>query len=129
MRPTLRFSLEAVDFGESSLGIISNKSQLKKNEEYFKWSNILYKTGFSVKRQVDLCNDSSIPVAYSLSVLDDGFENPVTYRDFLDASIKPKLPLNPKEFSFLYKEGVIEPQSFDTIKVTIIISWVYVYIQ
>ncbi|CAK9811305.1 Hydrocephalus-inducing protein [Anthophora quadrimaculata] len=91
--PTLHFNKESLDFGTTALG-------------------------FSVRQDVYLHNLSLIPVAFTITVLNDGNQFPVTQEDFAKAHRKPSFPSYPKEFDITPVEGVVASQ--DRLKIKVI---------
>lgn len=79
--------------------------------------------GFNTKQEVCLHNLSTIPVKYSITVLNDGSEEPLTYEDFANSDAKLSFPSNPREFLIQPNEGVVPKRSFLKIRVKRIIEY------
>ncbi|XP_076659704.1 hydrocephalus-inducing protein homolog [Halictus rubicundus] len=90
--PELRFDKETLEFDETPLG-------------------------FSNKRDVYLHNLSLVPVTFSLRMLNDGHQAPLTHEEFAKAQTKPSFPSNPREFFVTPKAGVISANGFCKLKV------------
>ncbi|XP_067007994.2 hydrocephalus-inducing protein homolog [Anabrus simplex] len=93
--PTLTFDVKFIDIGEVAFG---------------------FPTDVSLKMQ----NLSVVPVDFKLSVLGDGFEPSLTYKEYGALKIKPSLPVKPREFTVQPKEGVMEPYSCVKVMITLI---------
>ncbi|XP_031837907.2 hydrocephalus-inducing protein homolog [Nomia melanderi] len=90
--PTLHFDKESLDFGATPLG-------------------------FSSKQEVCLHNQSLVPVAFSLRLLNDGHQTPLTYEEFARAQMKPSFPSDPREFFVTPETGVVSASGFLKLKV------------
>ncbi|XP_017761797.1 PREDICTED: hydrocephalus-inducing protein homolog [Eufriesea mexicana] len=90
--PTLHFDKESLDFGTTALG-------------------------FSTRQDVHLHNLSLIPVAFTITVLNDGDQAALHHEDFVRALTKPSFPSNPREFHVVPAEGVVAAQGCLKIKV------------
>ncbi|KAI4504415.1 hypothetical protein M0802_000886 [Mischocyttarus mexicanus] len=90
--PTLHFDKKILDFGTTPLG-------------------------FTSRQEVCLHNLSSVPVTYSITVLNDGVEEPLTYEDFVNSDTKLSFPSNPREFIVQPEEGVVPERSFTKIRI------------
>ncbi|XP_026298746.1 hydrocephalus-inducing protein homolog [Apis mellifera] len=90
--PTLHFDKESLDFGTTALG-------------------------FSTRQDVYLHNLALIPVAFTLTVLNDGNEVALTHEEFARSHTKPSFPNNPREFEVSPEEGVVASNDSMRIKV------------
>ncbi|XP_076283503.1 hydrocephalus-inducing protein homolog [Lasioglossum baleicum] len=90
--PNLRFDKEILYFDETPLG-------------------------FSNKQEVYLHNLSLVPVSFSLRMLNDGHQTPLTQEEFAKAHTKPSFPSNPREFFVTPKAGVISANGFCKLKI------------
>ncbi|XP_043251739.1 hydrocephalus-inducing protein homolog [Colletes gigas] len=90
--PTLHFDKEVLDFGTTALG-------------------------FDSRREVRLHNLSLVPVAFSITVQNDGHQTPLTHVEFARAQTKPRFPTDPREFVVTPETGVVSAQEFLKIKV------------
>ncbi|XP_026670103.1 hydrocephalus-inducing protein homolog [Ceratina calcarata] len=90
--PTLHFDKESLDFGTTALG-------------------------FRTRQDVYLHNLALIPVAYTITVLEDGDQRPLGHEDFARAQTKPGFPSNPREFQIIPEEGVVVGGGAQRIKV------------
>ncbi|XP_031371217.1 hydrocephalus-inducing protein homolog [Apis dorsata] len=91
--PTLHFDKESLDFGTTALG-------------------------FSTRQDVYLHNLALIPVAFTLTVLNDGDEVALTHEEFARSQTKPSFPSNPREFEVSPEEGVVA--SNDSMRIKLI---------
>ncbi|KAK2576816.1 hypothetical protein KPH14_005450 [Odynerus spinipes] len=91
--PTLHFDKKSLDFGVTPLG-------------------------FSSRQEVSLHNLSSVPVTYSITVLNDGTETPLTYEDYARADTKLSFSSNPREFVVQPEDGIVRARSFLKIRIT-----------
>lgn len=78
-------------------------------------------SGFSTRQDVYLHNLALIPVAFTLTVLNDGDEMALTHEDFARSQTKPSFPSNPREFEVSPEEGVVASNDSMRIKVPTIL--------
>ncbi|XP_072764395.1 hydrocephalus-inducing protein-like [Anoplolepis gracilipes] len=90
--PTLHFDRSSLDFGTIALG-------------------------FSKKQEVNLRNLSLVPVSFSIIVMEDGDQTPLTYEEFAICEVKPSFPTNPCEFTIIPQKGVVQAHSSLKLKV------------
>lgn len=64
-------------------------------------------------------NLALIPVAFTLTVLNDGDEVALTHEEFARSQTKPSFPSNPREFEVSPEEGVVASNDSMRIKVPI----------
>nr|XP_034173204.1 hydrocephalus-inducing protein homolog isoform X3 [Osmia lignaria] len=93
--PTLHFDKDSLEFATTALG-------------------------FSTRHEVNLNNLSLMPVAFTITVLDDGDQPPLTHEEFTKAPTKYSFPSNPREFHIIPEEGVVSAQDVLKIKITYI---------
>ena len=67
-----------------------------------------------------LHNLALIPVAFTLTVLNDGNEVALTHEEFARSHTKPSFPNNPREFEVSPEEGVVASNDSMRIKVSMI---------
>lgn len=138
--PTLHFDKESLDFGTTALGTwdhlrirvefwkkISSKILVEHEtlECFVAQKGIIERlfSGFSTRQDVYLHNLALIPVAFTLTVLNDGDEMALTHEDFARSQTKPSFPSNPREFEVSPEEGVVASNDSMRIKVpTILLS-------
>ncbi|XP_048264437.1 hydrocephalus-inducing protein homolog [Bombus terrestris] len=99
--PTLHFDKESLDFGTTALGMLSEMILL----------------GFSTRQDVYLNNLALIPVAFTITVLNDGDQVPLLHEDYAKAQTKPSFPSKPREFQVAPQEGVVAAHGSMKIKV------------
>lgn len=73
--------------------------------------------GFSRSQEVSLRNLSLIPVTFSVTIIEDGDQAPLTYEEFATSEVKPSFPTYPREFTIIPQKGVVKPQSSLKLKV------------
>ncbi|XP_011690792.1 PREDICTED: hydrocephalus-inducing protein-like [Wasmannia auropunctata] len=91
--PTLHFDRHGLDFGAVALG-------------------------FSGRQEVNLRNLSLVPVAFGVTIMEDGDQAPLTYEEFAISQVKPSFPINPREFTIIPQKGVVQAHSSLKLKVT-----------
>ncbi|XP_076237948.1 hydrocephalus-inducing protein-like [Calliopsis andreniformis] len=79
--------------------------------------SLLSNQSFSSRQEAHLHNLSLVPVAFSMSVFDDGDQAPLVCDEFAKARTKPSFPTHPREFFVCPEEGVISAQSFIKVKI------------
>lgn len=67
--------------------------------------------GFSRKQEVYLRNLSMVPVSFSVAIVEDGDQAPLTHEEFARSEAKPSFPANPREFKITPQKGVVEAHS------------------
>lgn len=73
--------------------------------------------GFATKREVGLHNSSPVPVAFALTILQDGTQSALTHQEFTRSATASALVGDPQEFAIVPSEGVVGPDSFQRIEV------------
>lgn len=73
--------------------------------------------GFSTRQDVHLNNLALIPVAFTITVLNDGDQVPLLHEDYAKAQTKPSFPSKPREFQVAPQEGVVAAHGSMKIKV------------
>ncbi|XP_036144321.1 LOW QUALITY PROTEIN: hydrocephalus-inducing protein [Monomorium pharaonis] len=96
--PTLHFDKRSLDFGENR-------------------SFVYAFAGFSRSQEISLRNLSLVPVTYSVSIMEDGDQAPLTYEEFAISEVKPSFPTNPREFTITPQKGVVQAHSSLKLKV------------
>ncbi|KYN44368.1 Hydrocephalus-inducing protein [Trachymyrmex septentrionalis] len=93
--PTLHFDKHTLDFDETALGFIQTQ-------------------------EVSLYNLSVVPVTFSVTIMEDGDQTPLTYEEFATSKVKPSFPTNPREFTVIPQTGVVQAHSSLKLKVSYI---------
>lgn len=73
--------------------------------------------GFSRRQEVSLRNLSLVPVTFSVTIMEDGDQPPLTYEEFAMSEVKPSFPTNPREFKIIPQKGVV--QAYDSLKLKV----------
>lgn len=52
-----------------------------------------------------------VPVSFSVTIMENGDQTPLTYEEFAVSEVKPSFPTNPREFTITPQKGIVQAHS------------------